>query len=350
LLKTKESVKNRIMIARGKFFPLFSKQYLLVLQIIEKRTDPVIVKVSRNASPTGFLKKFVKELQVLKKIFQGKKIMKIRVGNQTAFSAAHFMDPFYFAIEHRFDAFEWFPDTPEKKGWEILDLDSKERAKIQKKAKENAIALSVHSPLSATPIHDAGKEKLKQALQLAKDLDAKLVVLHMDIKKGAKKFVQGLLEMEKNFLDFNVPKIAIENTKITSPQHLNDVFCELKNTQLSPYFGICFDIGHANLFSQTHHDYVGYFKQIQDNVPLFHIHLHENRGDYDSHTPFFQGPSCRDESGIRELIHLWEKRNFEGNVIMEQWPTPQDILCYTRNYFLKCIEQETSQNQKLKST
>ncbi len=32
------------------------------------------------------------------------------IGNQTAFSAARFMEPFQYALANGFAAFEWFPD------------------------------------------------------------------------------------------------------------------------------------------------------------------------------------------------------------------------------------------------
>ena len=34
----------------------------------------------------------------------------IRIGGQTSFSSSKVTEPFEYAVSHRFDAFEWFPD------------------------------------------------------------------------------------------------------------------------------------------------------------------------------------------------------------------------------------------------
>ena len=42
----------------------------------------------------------------------------IRIGNQTAFSALTPLEPFEYAVQNGFTAFEWFPDKKETgEGW-----------------------------------------------------------------------------------------------------------------------------------------------------------------------------------------------------------------------------------------
>ncbi|MBW1791987.1 MAG: hypothetical protein JRJ14_06945 [Deltaproteobacteria bacterium] len=50
----------------------------------------------------------------------------IRIGNQTAFMALTPLDPFLYAVENPFDAFEWFPDKKESgAGWALDDITKK---------------------------------------------------------------------------------------------------------------------------------------------------------------------------------------------------------------------------------
>ena len=56
----------------------------------------------------------------------------IRIGNQTAFMAATPIEPFVYAVENGFDAFEWFPDKKETgAGWDVSDIDEEMRRYIR---------------------------------------------------------------------------------------------------------------------------------------------------------------------------------------------------------------------------
>jgi hypothetical protein len=58
----------------------------------------------------------------------------IRIGNQTSFSAQTPLQPFDFALENGFDAFEWFPDKKDSgAGWDTDDIDSEMRQHIKER-------------------------------------------------------------------------------------------------------------------------------------------------------------------------------------------------------------------------
>ena len=79
--------------------------------------------------------------------------MRIRIGNQTAISAARAELPFEFAVAQGFDAFEWFPDrNAAGAGWTEDNFDREQRASFREIARARDIRLSVHAPWWASPI------------------------------------------------------------------------------------------------------------------------------------------------------------------------------------------------------
>ena len=74
---------------------------------------------------------------------------RIRIGNQTSFAVPP-LEPFEFAINNDFDAFEWFPDRRGERGWSAGDLDPDMRRYIKEIAHRHDIALAVHAPLKGT--------------------------------------------------------------------------------------------------------------------------------------------------------------------------------------------------------
>ncbi len=74
--------------------------------------------------------------------------------------------------------------------------------------------------------------------------------------------------------------------------------------------------GHANLCNLTRNDYVQYLKRLDVSIPIIHLHLHENYGDYDSHLTVFTGPSAENDAGIKTLFEILIQRGFSGSVIL----------------------------------
>src|ERR1035438_3791450 len=94
---------------------------------------------------------------------------------------------------------------------------------------------------------------------------------------------------------------------------------------------MCLDVGHANLCGVTRNDYLRYLDELREQVPIIHVHLHENWGDRDSHLTLFTGPARGDSRGVEGLLSRLEKRHFSGSMILEQWPAPPSLLNMARD-------------------
>jgi sugar phosphate isomerase/epimerase len=105
---------------------------------------------------------------------------------------------------------------------------------------------------------------------------------------------------------------------------------------------MCLDVGHANLHATTRNDYIGYVDRLRPEVPIIHVHLHENDGDRDSHLVIFTGAAAHDPSGVAALLDRLERRSFAGNVILEQWPQPPELLAQARDRLLEMVRTRSS--------
>jgi sugar phosphate isomerase/epimerase len=128
-------------------------------------------------------------------------------------------------------------------------------------------------------------------------------------------------------------RVAVENTVWTGPDDFNVFFERLRQVhpKLFDRVGMCFDLGHANVCSQTRNDYLGFMDQLSPVVPIIHTHLHENHGDRDSHLPLFTGPSMLNPAGVAGFLERLRARNFDGCGILEQWPQPAQLLVEARD-------------------
>jgi sugar phosphate isomerase/epimerase len=251
----------------------------------------------------------------------------IRIGNQTSKTAYPPILPFEFALERGFKAFEWFPDKDKSgMGWEEKDLDVRTRKWIRRCGIEKDIRFSVHAPMWANDFHSGAITPFKASLDLFEDIGAALFNIHFpphgDLHDCPETLKTLILHMnEKNGL------LAIENVPSTSPEDVNLLFALLRNAKLPiQHVGLCLDLGHANLHEGTRNDYLLYLRRIDKHVPVIHVHAHENRGDADSHLTIFSGPAANDESGLRAFAEWLKRRDFEGSIILEQWPDPPDLL------------------------
>ena len=104
---------------------------------------------------------------------------RIHIGNQTAFYVAP-LQPFAFAVEQGFDAFEFFPDgSAEGPSWATADVPPEIRAFIREQAKRRDIRLSVHASLAADPMTASGLRVLARDVAFARDIGAQVVNLHL---------------------------------------------------------------------------------------------------------------------------------------------------------------------------
>ncbi len=257
-----------------------------------------------------------------------------RIGNQTAVSAGKPSLPFEFALAHGFHSFEWFPDKKDDgSGWAETDLDRETRKWIQATATDHDLRLSVHAPLGFSTFEQDGLDRLDGAVQYAIDIGAALLNLHLDSRFGPEAFAKSLAPLIRKTAEKGL-SLAVENGPEHAPEDFNDFFGCLKAgsfTLPTEHVGMCFDLGHANLCESTRNDYLGYLGRLSPQVPIIHLHLHENYGDADRHLPLFTGPAGTDNTGIRELLAHLNQRGFHGSAILEQWPDPPSLLTRTRD-------------------
>ncbi|HYA32168.1 MAG TPA: sugar phosphate isomerase/epimerase family protein, partial [Thermodesulfovibrionales bacterium] len=266
------------------------------------------------------------------------KSLRIRIGNQTAFSAPPLV-PFEYAVANGFDAFEFFPDKKQSgEGWEESDISGEQRSWIRNTARSHDIRLSVHSPWSSDPLDPQNRDALSAAIQFARDIRAAVFNMHFSSTQRIAAYLDAVTPSAEQLARSGIA-LSVENTPDTVPEDLNELF-NLIAGRRSPdlrHIGICLDLGHANLCRSTRNDYLRFIDQLGPHVPLIHIHMHENYGDLDSHLPLFTGPASRDPSGIEGFLGRMDKRSFSGSVILEQWPQPQRLLNEARTRLLTMI-------------
>lgn len=257
--------------------------------------------------------------------------VRFRVGNQTAFSATDEMAPFQFALDHRFSAFEWFADRKGEQGICWSNLSASVREQIRDQAAARGILLTVHAPWQASVCSGGGPASLLESIDFARDVSAPIVVVHLEKPESLEQYAKALSRILSYALERGV-RVALENTVETGPEDVNRVFRGLRDWGVpEAAYGLCLDIGHANVCQATRHDYVRFIDSLAPTVPILHAHLHENWGDADNHLLLFTGPSSRDPSGIRAVLERLVLRGFEGALILEVWPDPPERLLEARD-------------------
>lgn len=257
----------------------------------------------------------------------------IFIGNQTAFSAATFLEPFEYGLANDFDAFEWFSDKkPNGAGWDGSDLSPGLRADIRNRAQARGMRLSVHAHCAANPLRPESLPVLWRDLELAEALGATLLNVHLFLDASIAAYAGALVPVLQRAAAAGL-QVAIENTPETTPQHFNELFgaWQAMGLPAAARAGMCFDLGHANLCPATRNDYLRYFDQLASDLPIIHLHLHENRGDRDAHLPIFTGPAGVDARGIEGLLRRLRRRGYTGSFILEQWPQPPSLLIAARS-------------------
>ena len=181
---------------------------------------------------------------------------------------------------------------------EILDdgpheLDKKRVATLKEAAKSYSLEYSLHAPFAdiniaspINPILNASMKRLKQSLQNARAMDAKLWVFHPGQRTGIglfypgqdfKQMCQSIEDLYKVAEEYGV-NIALENLPakywflMNTPEEFQKMY---KETSLP--IGITLDLGHANLEGQIQ----PFFSLLADKI--VHIHASNNDGSDDQH-------------------------------------------------------------------
>lgn len=140
-------------------------------------------------------------------------------------------------------------------------------------------------------------DEIKRALEAAEQIPFRFLVLHLgerDDAWNARSLEHSLTALE-HLQAFARPigvQLLVENltNEVTEPAHL----LEILNTGHFSNIGVCLDVGHAHLGQGV----PSVFAELEDRV--FSAHLHDNKGDKDSH--LWPGDGTIDwETTIRDL-------------------------------------------------
>jgi len=176
-------------------------------------------------------------------------------------------------------------------------LDLTQLSAVADTLSANGLSTTVHAPfMDLNPgaldplVASSTYQRLVQTLQAAARLKAGLVVIHPGYDRWhydrqpkiwlerARSFFPPLLDCAA---EAGV-RLALENIFEESPENLVALVSDLDH----PFFGHCFDIGHWHLFGRG----VPLRNWLSAlGSKLFHLHLHDNRGQADDHLPVGQG-------------------------------------------------------------
>lgn len=129
--------------------------------------------------------------------------------------------------------------------------------------------------------------RYRQSIEIARELGITRLVIHGGFIPQVyypEYYAEQSILFWKEFLR-DAPediRIALENVMEPSP----DTLCEIARGVSDPRLGLCLDVGHANccVSNTPPADW------IEPMAPwLFHVHLHNNEGDNDLHSPLGKG-------------------------------------------------------------
>jgi sugar phosphate isomerase/epimerase len=171
---------------------------------------------------------------------------------------------------------------------QTLDSDWKEILDdYQKKLKDFKGIISIHGAFQDLILHsrdnkigEIAKSRYTQNLEIAKALNATYIVFHGNFNPliGHESYNKNWIEQNTLFWSDALKKfditILIENVWESSPEIFLILLGEVNSSQLK----ICFDTGHANIFS--HVPIKDWFESLGNNIA--YIHVNDNKGDVDN--------------------------------------------------------------------
>lgn len=157
-------------------------------------------------------------------------------------------------------------------------------------------SFSVHAPfMDLSPgavdplVREATVARFMGILEISEQFNAKTVVFHSGYEKW-KYALDTDLWLEKSIMTWELInkraltagiRISIENIFENDPANLRLLMCAMD----SDNFGVCFDTGHCNIFSEVPLD--DWMHAL--NPYIFELHLHDNDGTSDQHLAIGEG-------------------------------------------------------------
>ena len=237
--------------------------------------------------------------------------------------------------------------------------------------KRNITISSIHAPFGedkdlSSPSSIIRKRTINQHIAVMKQMDiikTRVLTIHpggrikkdTDISSREKLFKKSLEILLKNAEHLNI-KLAVENMLPMRPGYRVETLKQLLDEFPSPFLGICFDTGHANVGKGV----LETFNVIKKK--MFDCHVHDNDGIKDMHlqppygkinwAEFFDAVET---SGVkrplmieafpwqgRELSWMFkEVRMLKDNQILEKdSPKKHFLRCRKCNHFIYNVESE----------
>ena len=144
------------------------------------------------------------------------------------------------------------------------------------------------APCAIDPlVREAALRRFRQTIRTAQMLGVKRIVVHggyIPLVYFPEWYVEQSAVFWKELLADVPPDmvLAVENVMEPGP----DMLVQIAQAVADPRLGLCLDVGHAN----TSVSRTSPMEWIGPMAPwLKHVHLHNNRGDWDLHDPLGQG-------------------------------------------------------------
>lgn len=177
---------------------------------------------------------------------------------------------------------------------------------------------SFHGPFIDITIHsidkeiaDISKQKIEKSINTALDLNCKFIVFHSGINTLIKNpnYIKNVINLQSDYwlsmLDkYNEIIICIENMWESTP----DTFKQLIKSVNNERFKVCFDTGHANIFSTVPIE--NWIEELSSDI--IYMHWNDNFKDIDSELAVGQG-----NIDWKKFIYTLQSKNINSTVVFE---------------------------------
>ena len=170
------------------------------------------------------------------------------------------------------------------------------------------VDLLIHS--SDRKIAEVSRQRIFENLEVAKELKATQIVFHGNFNpliadaEYSKEWVAKNAGFWSEVLDKYKIRILLENTWEPTP----DLFRSLLDQLSSPLFKICFDVGHAKVYSKA--SIKEWFTSLGGEIS--YIHMSDNAGETDQHLEIGQG-----KINWQEFSRLIEEYATDPEIVLE---------------------------------
>jgi sugar phosphate isomerase/epimerase len=199
--------------------------------------------------------------------------------------------------------------------------------------------LAVHGPFAGIEygykdhlLNEAVRKRMHMIYEMVCELKPDTLILHTGCSETMVRFslTEDWLEAAGKFWRDEIARYAaigvrvvLENVAEQSPDSMIELAERVKNE----HFGLCLDIGHANLCSQ-----VPPCQWVKKMGPrLKHVHLHDNHGQSDQHLPVGKG-SIDFDPFFEALNKYVPEVTVSIEVIAEPQAVVENVIYITKKY------------------